>query len=1364
MFGRRTREIIAFRLRLISSWKTAARQKHDRMTSLVGRIETLSKDNYDTWVLQMQAILIKADNWDYVSGEIKRPGLVAGDAQSELALKQWNTADGKAKSDLILAISPSELKQIKNCETSKEIWDKLEGIYRSKGPARKATLLKQLTVHKMEETQDIREHLNTFFDAVDKLADLEVEINNDLLAIMLLYSLPNSFDTFRCAIESRDQLPTPENLRIKILEESDARSNGRGASVVSNKQDALFTNKSQRRVQNSKQQGFYEHKPNNSSNLKCYKCKKRGHKAKDCKTTNTYGQSANFGQNSSLFSTAGTENAFFSQNDKKWCLDSGATSHIVSGVRDFVKIFDLARGKLNLANGSSTEICGTGLAKLNADVGEKNTRRITLKKSLHVPEARTNLLSIGKITENGCHVIFHKNVAMVKRNSDGKNILFADRIGDLYYVRESSSKDSQPSSETAMVSASSADVAQMWHRRLGHLNIQDMKKACKTGTITGFHLPKFQNTIDCDVCCKGKMTRGSFPQQSQRQTTTLELVHTDVCGPMRVPSAGKSTYFVEYIDDHTRWCEVRFIKSKSEVLQVTQEVVALWERQKQGKIRCIQSDNGTEYTNAEFEKFLKENGIRRRLTVPYTPEQNGVSERKNRTLVEMARCMLIQAGLPPMFWAEAVNTANYIRNRCPTKSLGGKTPHEAWFGKAPDVKHFREFGTRVLCLDNRPGKGKLSNKCVDGIFVGYSTESKGYRVWIPERKTVIVSRDVKFLEQNEKKSTLEEVSSDFEDLKQSRIEPHTVDIEITEEPTAVQQEEIPQRLPGRPRIVRNGRRGRPRKQYRVANQQGGVAEEIFLAEVPFQQAMTGPDSEDWQEAVASEIKSIIKNDTWEIVNRPENERTIGSRIVLRNKFKSDGTMERRKARLVAQGFSQQPGIHFNETFAPVARLSSIRILTSLAARLDMQINQFDVACAYLNGDLEETVYMETPKRLSETLEFISETEGNSEIGQKAKKMFNELASSNKVLRLRKALYGLKQAGKSWHTKLDSVLRKMGAKPTSADPCLYYIDDGGALILIAVYVDDIMVATKNPRNIQKFQEQLSREFEVRSLGPAGYCLGLEFSRGGDEISIRQKGYICDILERFGMSDCKPVSTPMEPGTKLMKPEGEPTPEEAKLPYRELIGALTYLSTATRPDISYAVSCLSQFNNCYRRNHWTAAKRVLRYLKGTMNLGLVYRKGNEPLRGHVDADWGSCPNDRKSFTGYAFILGGSPITWDAKKQKTVALSSTEAEYMALSEAAKEAIYLRGMLGELRMETGQIEVFNDNMSASKLAENSVFHARSKHIDMRHHFIRDALKRKELKVLHAATDKMPADVLTKGLVRVRHISCVEMLGLRSM
>jgi hypothetical protein len=256
-----------------------------------------------------------------------------------------------------------------------------------------------------------------------------------------------------------------------------------------------------------------------------------------------------------------------------------------------------------------------------------------------------------------------------------------------------------------------------------------------------------------------------------------------------------------------------------------------------------------------------------------------------------------------------------------------------------------------------------------------------------------------------------------------------------------------------------------------------------------------------------------------------------------------------------------------------------------------------------------------------------------------------------------------------------------------------------------------------------------------------------------------GYINELLKRFGMFDSKPVCAPLDPGVKLLKSE---EPPDENLPYRELVGALTYLPTATRPDISFAVSYLGQFNNCYGKPHWTAAKRVLRYLKGTTKLGLTFFKKSQFLEGFVDADWGNCPNDRKSFTGYVFMLGGGPVSWDARKQKTVALSSTEAEYMGLAEATKEASYLRSFLIELGLDhLSSVVVYEDNLGALKLAANPTFHNRSKHIDIKYHFIRDAVKEKILSLSHVSSTEMVADVLTKGLPGSRHQRCVRELGL---
>lgn len=268
----------------------------------------------------------------------------------------------------------------------------------------------------------------------------------------------------------------------------------------------------------------------------------------------------------------------------------------------------------------------------------------------------------------------------------------------------------------------------------------------KRGLFRGMNLPEISNDMPCEICLKGKMTALPTIKKSERKSDLLEIIHTDVCGPMRCESLGKLKYFVTFIDDATRWCEVRFLKSKDEVFEAFKEVKALFENQKGKKIKFLQSDNGTEYVNGRFDIFLKESGIARRLTVPYHSQQNGVSERKNRTLMNIARCLLIQSNLSDYMWAEAVHTANYLRNRCPTSSLNGRTPYEAWHDIKPEVSHLKEFGCKVFCLDSRLTKGKLSPRSKEAQFVGYSDTSKGYRVWFPKERFIQVVRDLKFVE------------------------------------------------------------------------------------------------------------------------------------------------------------------------------------------------------------------------------------------------------------------------------------------------------------------------------------------------------------------------------------------------------------------------------------------------------------------------------------------------------------------------------------------------------------------------------------------------------------------------------------------
>lgn len=1352
------------------------------MNSAVIRIEALNRENYDTWKLQMQALLTKNDAWSYVSGESRKPEIIEGDTTTLAAFENWKRGDNKAKSDIILSISPSELKLIKGCETSRQVWQKLESIYLSKGPARKATLLKQLTLLRMEDGADVREHVNKFFDTVDKLEEMEIEINKDLLSIMLLYSMPSNFENFRCAIESRDELPTPETLRVKILEEHEARKNeSRGAS-----QNALFSAKNLRR-QHSKAKSKDERKKSDEPNhgktefkYRCHKCHEIGHKAADCdkKKKDTARKVEDIS-----FSTEVVLKTISSKYRKNWCLDSGATSHLTNDKNDFTEIFKPEEGKVSLANNSYTDIIAKGTARIFADVRGEN-KNLFLNNTLHVPDLRAKLASVAKITDHGFKVIFSKNNAEVV-DDHGNVKTIADRVGNLYFIHENDEhvQNVENSSNALQSEQPRKSLAETWHRRLGHLNYKDMYAALKEDRIRGIKIPESNDNIQCEICLKGKMTATPIPKKSVRKSDLLEIIHTDVCGPMRCQSLGKAKYFATFIDDASRWCEVRFLRTKNEVFEAFKEIKAMFENQKGRKIKFLQSDNGTEYINGKFDSYLKNAGITRRLTVPHHPQQNGVSERKNRTLMSTARCLLIQAGLPDYMWAEAVNTANYLRNRCPTSSLDGKTPYEAWHNRIPEASHLKEFGCKVHCLDTRAEKGKLDPRSKEGRFVGYSDTSKAYRVWFSKKGNVQMIRDIRFIEENplpieaREDSKLQSPSIDILETLPDTNSRNGDDVNTHQETTEEGEDEpeldpplaAARRGPGAPKIIRTGQRGRPKKVYNMipTNEADFISvEEVLLAEIPMDKALNGPSSNEWQEAMADEMASIIKNDTWCLVQRTDEMEVIGSRMVLRNKFGADGRLQRRKARLVAQGFAQRPGVHYSQTFAPVARLSSVKLLMSLAARYNCSVHHLDVATAYLNGELEETIYIRPPKGIEEALEvLVKNCRFEENIRIKAKTMLREIKGSDKVCRLNKALYGLRQAGRAWYSKLNRVLLKMGATPSKCDPCLYRVDKGKIPTLILTYVDDILILSPCLKLMSGIIEGLSNIFEVKNLGEVSFCLGLEFKRQDGEISINQRRYISELLERFGMTDAKPVCTPIETGSSLCKTEGGTSEEDAKLPYRELVGALNYLAMATRPDISFVVSHLGQFNNCFNNAHWTAAKRVLRYLKGTIDLCIRYRPSNEKLKGYVDADWGNNLDDRRSFTGFVFCLNGGPVSWESKKQRTVALSSTEAEFMAMTEAIKETIYFRRIFEEIGLkDLTDITIYNDNMGAIKLAENSVFHNRSKHIDIRFHFIREAVNEGLVRVEHLGTNWMIADILTKGLAGPRLRELIREMGLQAV
>lgn len=359
-----------------------------------------------------------------------------------------------------------------------------------------------------------------------------------------------------------------------------------------------------------------------------------------------------------------------------WCIDSGCTAHMCGNNETFVNLNESTSGKVNLANKASTDIKGRGFVSLITNLDGK-INNVNIKDILYVPELRTNLLSVDKIYVKGFNVIFKSDTATVV-DKNRKAVLKADRTDDgLYYLRTTRIEDSANAewNDNITTKLSSAET---WHRKMGHLNYRDLMKYYKENAVRSICIKDSQVNLPCKICTSGKMVKTPFPKRSTRRSETVEIVHSDICGPMRTESIGRSKYFITFIDDASRWCEIRFLNRKSEALQAFKEYKAFVENHMDKHVKFLQSDNGKEFRNEQFDTFLKENGIGRRLTVSHTPEQNGIAKRKNRTLLDTARCLMMQSSLPDYLWAEAVNIANYILNRCPTSVHDGKTPFEKW--------------------------------------------------------------------------------------------------------------------------------------------------------------------------------------------------------------------------------------------------------------------------------------------------------------------------------------------------------------------------------------------------------------------------------------------------------------------------------------------------------------------------------------------------------------------------------------------------------------------------------------------------------------------------------------------------------------
>ncbi|CAM8947932.1 unnamed protein product [Rhodiola kirilowii] len=486
-----------------------------------------------------------------------------------------------------------------------------------------------------------------------------------------------------------------------------------------------------------------------------------------------------------------------------------------------------------------------------------------------------------------------------------------------------------------------------------------------------------------------------------------------------------------------------------------------------------------------------------------------------------------------------------------------------------------------------------------------------------------------------------------------------------------------------------------------------------------------------------EIQALEQNQTWTLTSPPKDKTLVDCKWTYRVKLKSDGSIERYKARLVAKGFTQIEGLDFHDTFAPVAKMTTIRCCLALAATRGWPLFHLDVDNAFLHGTLEEEVYMRLPPG------FYS----------KAKK-------EGKVCRLLKSIYGLKQASRQWFATLSDALLQFGFVPSLHDSSLFTLKRGEDFLILLVYVDDILLTGTSLQLINSVKSFIHSRFRIKDLGNLKFFLGLEITRSASGIFLHQRKYALEILEDAGFTNCKPCLIPMEIKHGLSLSSSSPL--EDPMPYRRLVGRFLYLAV-TRPDLAYPVHILSQFMQQPTVDHLNAAHKVLHYVKGAPSQGLFFPATSKlSLSAYCDADWAACPVTRRSISGYCVVLGSSLVSWKTKKQTLVARSSAESEYRSMAAVCAELIWLTRLLRNLGCSIPcPITLYYDNTAAIHIARNSVFHERTKHIEIDCHFIRHQVSTGFINPVHIASSKQPADLLTKPLSAAPRQHLFDKLGI---
>lgn len=1343
------------------------------------------KDNYVDWEFEVEVYMEAQGIYDVVMGKKVKPE--PGDGETSKQVEDWMKKDACGRRLIIATLEPAVKMHVRTGMTSAaQMWSKLKELF-GDGIDSENKLIREFYNLKYVRGTPIMEHVSKMQSVYSRLQVLNPEYKEERLVDQIVDTLPESYSGF---VEAWDNNPRKEKTLSHLIERlqlSEQRKKVKGEDTGNNVAFAAGSSRSTPKCFRCKKEGHLKRDcVEKRVDLECYRCNKKGHTSIICdeelKICSICDQGKHLEKNCPLKKKNGhNESAsvcFFLNNESnfyvngredwnEWILDSGSSSHMTNCKQLFKSSKDTSL-QVNVAKkGSGLEV---------THVGEIETNEVVLSQVLYSPELCKNLMSVNAIVKNDGEVLFSKHG--VKVYKDGRTILQGVRESNgLFKVN----LNAQLTPESHFVKENSAV---QWHRKMGHLSFESLKKLKNMSVGLNFSEKELAEvTQNCEICLKANQRRKPFNTVRTKAERPFELIHVDLCGPISPPTWDGKNYFLIFVDDFTNFVQIALLKCKSDAFEHIKILVAESEAKWNTKLTKIRSDKGGEFISNEFKIWCKEKGIQLDSGIAHSPALNGKAERFNGILMAKARSLLFDSELPKTMWGEAARVAAFLMNRSPKTNMG-ITPFEAWNKRKPDLNRVQIFGSTAYAKKLGYLK-KLEERSEKLVFVGYTLT--GYRLWDEGRRKIIEARDVVFTppqilkrspeiliplcnlnsDSDEDNEFFDEnlASWDNEKSLHSANESHerngmesdnseqNVEVggEVTEHATAgsgtadsddgmsleneiEDLEKNDNVLAGNESevIVDDGENRYPERmrfapaRYPDPDNTAMIAD-LFHEPRSFREALSSSESEDWKQAIADELTSLKKNDTWTVVDRRE----VGDKKVLSNRWvfaKKEGGLF--KARLVVRGFEQQEGMDYTDTFSPVIGNAVMRIIFALAASDDYFVFKFDVKTAFLHGLLDENVFMYLPE------------------GIKCAE------NADKICKLNKSLYGLKQASNKWNERFTSSIQLKGFVHVKGERCVF--TDENSQTILALHVDDGYIISKCKNAATSLLEHLESEFEIKKIENPETFLGLELFRQGGEFKITQTEYTKKILSKFGMAEANPVSTPMaiKPETELLANNtAEIICNIKNYPYREAVGSLLYLASRTRPDISYSVSYASRKMDKPTPEDILTVKRIFRYLRKDIGMtGIGYTASNDfTLTAYCDSDFAGDLTDRKSTSGFVIFFKNGPISWCSRKQSVVSLSTCESEFISAAECVKELLYFKAVLQDLLGETVKIKLylFEDNKGTIDLMKNGIFNRRSRHIDVRYHFLHEVIKEGLITVQHVSSDLQIADIFTKPLSR---------------